>query len=227
MYFYSDLLLVFFILFIDKFSTREMQGIVGQASAFVAVISKIDWTLLHEIWWRKMEKIKNDWRATLWYGFFAWTCCVPPPHTTHLNFVLSYFIINVHIQLSYNAFLFTHARSSTSDWHRHQRSQLDSLSLHRLPAFLLVATSHLLSSLLNKFFLRWSLFHHVGAISPRTSSTVVRVQVVGVCEVHTLAGMPGLVIVLDRPGLRLPMRKKENVEERLKQLYSRSQLAPS
>ena len=34
-------------------------------------------------------------------------------------------------------------------------------------------------------------------ISPRTSSTVVRVQVVGVCEVRTLAGMPGLVIVLD------------------------------
>ena len=34
-------------------------------------------------------------------------------------------------------------------------------------------------------------------ISPRTSSTVVRVQVVGACEVRTLAGMPGLVIVLD------------------------------
>ena len=36
-------------------------------------------------------------------------------------------------------------------------------------------------------------------ISPRTISTVVhvRVQVVGVCEVHTLAGMPGLVIVLE------------------------------
>ena len=36
-------------------------------------------------------------------------------------------------------------------------------------------------------------------ISPRTSSTVVRVQVVGVCEVHTLAGKlkPGLVVVLD------------------------------
>ena len=71
-----------------------------------------------------------------------------------------------------------------------------------------------------RFFLR----EH---ISPRKRSTVVRVQVVGVCEVHTLAGMPGLVIVLDRPGLSLPMRKKENVEERLKQLYSRSQLAPS
>ena len=50
-------------------------------------------------------------------------------------------------------------------------------------------------------------------ISPRTSSTVVRVQVVGVCEVRTLAGMPGLVIVLD-PALRLPIGKKENVEER-------------
>ena len=36
-----------------------------------------------------------------------------------------------------------------------------------------------------------------GYISPRTGSTVVRVQVVGVCEVRTLAGMPGLVIVLD------------------------------
>ena len=34
-------------------------------------------------------------------------------------------------------------------------------------------------------------------ISPRTVSTVVRVQVVGVCEIRTLAGMPGLVIVLD------------------------------
>ena len=34
-------------------------------------------------------------------------------------------------------------------------------------------------------------------ISPRTSSTVVRVQVGGVCEVRTLAGVPGLVIVLD------------------------------
>ena len=29
------------------------------------------------------------------------------------------------------------------------------------------------------------------------------------------------------PGLRLPMRKKENGEKRLKQLYSRSELAPS
>ena len=34
-------------------------------------------------------------------------------------------------------------------------------------------------------------------ISPRTSSTVVRVQVVAVCGVRALAGMPGLVIVLD------------------------------
>ena len=31
----------------------------------------------------------------------------------------------------------------------------------------------------------------------RTYSTVVRVQVGGVCEVRTLAGVPGLVIVLD------------------------------
>ena len=43
--------------------TREMQGIVGQASDFVGVVSKIDWTLLHEIWWREIEKIKGDWRA--------------------------------------------------------------------------------------------------------------------------------------------------------------------
>ena len=34
-------------------------------------------------------------------------------------------------------------------------------------------------------------------ISPRTSSTVVRVQVVGVSKVRTVAGMPGLVIALD------------------------------
>ena len=33
--------------------------------------------------------------------------------------------------------------------------------------------------------------------SPRTCLTVVRVQVVGVCEIRTLADMPGLVIVLD------------------------------
>ena len=50
--------------------TREMQGIVGQASDFVEVVSKIDWTLLHEIWWKEIEKIKGDWPATLWYGFF-------------------------------------------------------------------------------------------------------------------------------------------------------------
>ena len=41
---------------------------------------------------------------------------------------------------------------------------------------------------------RFSLGEH---ISPRTSSTVVGVQVVGVCEVRTLAGMPGLAVVLD------------------------------
>ena len=34
--------------------------------------------------------------------------------------------------------------------------------------------------------------------SPRTSSTVVRVQIVRVWEVRTLAGMSGLVIVLER-----------------------------
>ena len=48
----------------------------------------------------------------------------------------------------------------------------------------------------------------------RVQLSYMQVQVVGVCEVHTLAGMPELVIVLDRPGLRLPMRKKENVERR-------------
>ena len=50
----------------------------------------------------------------------------------------------------------------------------------------------------------------------RTSSTVVQVQVqVGVCEVRTLAGMPGgLVLVLDTASSRLPMRKKMNVEEK-------------
>ena len=33
--------------------------------------------------------------------------------------------------------------------------------------------------------------------SPHTSSAVVRVQVVHICEVRTLAGMSGPVIVLD------------------------------
>ena len=58
------------------------------------------------------------------------------PRTLHTNsiynfctFVLSYFVFIVHIQLSYNAFLSAHARSFTSDWHRHQNSQLDSFSL--------------------------------------------------------------------------------------------------
>ena len=39
------------------------------------------------------------------------------------------FIFIVHIQLSYSALLFTHTRSFTSNWHRHQSSQLDSFSL--------------------------------------------------------------------------------------------------
>ena len=59
-------------------------------------------------------------------------------------------------------------------------------------------------------------------ISPRTSSTVVRVQVVGVCEVRTLAGMPGLVIVLD-PACACRWERRRT----FKKLYSRSQLAPS
>ena len=117
----------------SSYITREMQGIVGQASDFVEAVSKIDWTLLQEIWWREIEKIKGDWRATLWYGFF-----------------------------------------------------------------------------LREY------------ISPRTSSTVVRVQVVGVCEVRTLAGMPGLVIVLD-PACACRWERRRT----LKKLYSRSQLAPS
>ena len=117
-------------------NTREMQGIVGQASDCVEVVSKIDWTLLHEIWWREIEKIKGDWRAMLWYGFFAWV--------------------------------------------------------------------------------------HTHTISPRTNSTVVRVQVVGVYEVRTLAGMPGLVIALD-PACACRWERRRT----LKKLYSRSQLAPS
>ena len=70
-------------------------------------------------------------------------------------------------------------------------------------------------------------------ISPRTSKTAVRVQVVGVCEVHTLAGKlkPGLDHDRDSLScwtrLALANEKEGNVEERLKQLYSRSQLAPT
>ena len=120
-----------------SYLTREMQGIVGQASDFVEVVSKIDWTLLHEIWWRKIEKIKGDWRATLWYGFFvAWT---------------------------------------------HQPT------------------------------------HEFGC---RTSSGCR-------CLSGTHVGGHARTCYRVGPGLRLPMRKKENVEERLKQFYSRSQLAPS
>ena len=89
-----------------------MQGIVGQASDFVEVVSKIDWTLkLHEIWWRKIEKFLKP-------------------------------------------------------------KAIDEQRCGTV------------------FFLR-------EYISPRASSTVVRVQVVGVCEVRMLAGMPGLVIVLN------------------------------
>ena len=49
-------------------------------------------------------------------------------------------------------------------------------------------------------------------ISPRTSSTLVRVQVVGVCEVHTLAGMPGLVIVLD-PACACQWERRRTVKK--------------
>ena len=58
-------------------------------------------------------------------------------------------------------------------------------------------------------------------ISPPTSSTV-RVQVVGVCEIRTLAGIPGLVIMLD-PACACRWERRRT----LKKLYSRSQLAPS
>ena len=111
-----------------------MQGIVGQASDFVEVVSKIDWTLLHEI---------------------------------------------------------------QSDEERSKKSK--AIDEQRC----------------GTVFLR-------EYISPRTSSTVVRVQVVGVCEVRTLAGMPGLVIVLD-PACACRWERRRT----LKKLYSRSQLAPS
>ena len=100
----------------DRLMTREMRGIVRQALGLKAwwpakcVLWEVDRTLVHEIWWRKIEKIKGDRRATMRYVVF--------------------------------------------------------------------------------FFLR-------EYTSPRTSSTVVWVLVVGVCEVRTLAGMPGLLIVLD------------------------------
>ena len=73
----------------------------------------------------------------------------------------------------------------------------------------------LTSNVVVRFFLR-------EYISPRTSSTAVRVQVVGVCEVRTLAGMPGLVIVLD-PACACRRERRRT----LTKLYSRSQLAPS
>ena len=47
--------------FSSNFSlTREMQGIVGQASDFMEVVSKIDWTLLQEIWWCDEERSKKS-----------------------------------------------------------------------------------------------------------------------------------------------------------------------
>ena len=46
------------------------------------------------------------------------------------------------------------------------------------------------------------------------SSTVVRVQIIRVWEVRTLVGMSGLVIVLDKTRLPLPMKKTMNVEEK-------------
>ena len=96
-------------------------------------------------------------------------CSVPPSHT-HLNFVLSYFIFIVHnttcIQrILIHARTFFHFRLAQAP----EQSTWLFLSLHRLPAFLLVATSHLLSSVLIKFFLRWSLFHHVVSILVSTS----------------------------------------------------------
>ena len=119
--------------------TREMQSIVGQASDFVEVVSKIDWTLLHEIWWRKIEKIKGDWRTTLWYVFF--------------------------------------------------------------------------------FFCAWT-HQPTHEFDCRTSSGCS-------CLWGTHVGGHARTRYRVGPGLRLPMRKKENGEKRLKQLHSRSQLAPS
>ena len=42
----------------QNLSTREMQGIVGQASDFVEVFSKIDWTLLHDFDEERSKKSK-------------------------------------------------------------------------------------------------------------------------------------------------------------------------
>ena len=49
-----------------------MQGIVGQASDFVEVVSKIDWTLLHEIWWTVREIPRSRYsHATTWQHLCA------------------------------------------------------------------------------------------------------------------------------------------------------------
>ena len=87
------------------------------------------------------------------------------PRTLHTNsiynfctFVLSYFIFIVLIQrILIHARTFFHFRLAQAP----EQSTWLFFSLHRLPAFLLVATSlsHLLSLLIN-FFVRWSLFHH-------------------------------------------------------------------
>ena len=66
--------------------------------------------------------IQTHWRGSI-VVFLSCTL-----HTC--TFVLSYFIFIVHnTTFIDNAFLFTHARSSTSDWHRHHSSQLVSFSL--------------------------------------------------------------------------------------------------
>ena len=86
-----------------------------------------------------------------------------PPTLQLLYFPI---IFIVHIQLSYNAFLFTLARSSTSDWHRHQSSQLDSFSLFIIASPALPFSSWRLYPIFfspltsNKIFVWWSVFHH-------------------------------------------------------------------
>ena len=60
-------------------------------------------------------------------------------------------------------------------------------------------------------------------ISPRTSSTVVRVQVVGVCG-GTHVGGHARTRYRVEPGLRLPIRKKENVEETLQSFAASTEL---
>ena len=99
-------------------------------------------------------------------------CSVPPSHSTHKQSLqLLYFCTFLfYLYLTHTTFIqrilihartFFHFRLAQAP----ERSTWLFLSLHRLPAFLLVATSlSYLSSVVIKYFLRWSLFHHVVAI---------------------------------------------------------------